>query len=145
VAFPYLMRTAIFPARFDQLDVIREFVKHAATDAGMDESGLHAVEMAVDEACSNIIEHAYNGMKAEDIECTCDHNGQTLTIILRDHGRPFRVKAVADPDLSTVLEDRRVGGLGVYLIRKLMDEVRYERLGDMGNILTLVRKIKSGE
>lgn len=137
------MRTAIFPARFDQLDAIRQFVNHAGIDAEMDESGLCAVEMAVDEACSNIIEHAYFGMKEGEIECTCDHNDQTLTIILRDHGQPFQIASVPDPDLSLNLNKRKVGGLGVYLIRKLMDEVRYERLGDLGNILTLVRRLKS--
>jgi serine/threonine-protein kinase RsbW len=137
------MRTAIFPARFDQLDAIREFVKHASDDAGLDEAGHCAVEMAVDEACSNIVEHAYNGMNEGDIECTCDHNEEALTIILRDHGQPFDIDAVPSPDISNELEDRRVGGLGVFLIREFMDEVRYERLGDSGNILTLVRKIKS--
>lgn len=136
------MRTAIFPARFDQLDAIREFVNHAAADAGMDESGLCAVEMAVDEACSNIVEHAYYGIEAGDIECTCDHDDQNLTIILRDHGHPFNVSVVPEPDLSNTLADRKVGGLGVFLIHKLMDEVHYEHLGDSGNILTLLRKLK---
>jgi serine/threonine-protein kinase RsbW len=139
------MRTAIFSARFDQLDAIREFVNQAASDAGMDESGLCAVEMAVDEACSNIIEHAYCGVKGGDIECTCDCDDQALTVILRDHGCPFDLMTVPTPDLSTALEDRRVGGLGVFLIRNLMDEVRYERLGESGNVLTLVRKLKSRE
>lgn len=137
------MRTAIFPARFDQLNAIRDFVTQAAGDAGMDESGACAVEMAVDEACSNIVEHAYKGMETGDIECTCDCDDQVLTVILRDHGRSFNVTTVPSPDLSSALEDRKVGGLGVYLMRKLMDEVRYEHLGDSGNVLTLVRRLKS--
>jgi serine/threonine-protein kinase RsbW len=139
------MRTAIFPARFDQLDAIREFICHAADDAGMDESGHCAVEMAVDEACSNVIEHAYDGIKGGDIECTCDCDDHQLTIILRDHGRPFDITAVPSPDISTALEDRRVGGLGVFIIRKLMDDVHYERLGDSGNVLTLTHRLKGTE
>jgi serine/threonine-protein kinase RsbW len=137
------MRTAIFPARFDQLNAIREFVTQAAKDAGMDESNACAVEMAVDEACSNIVEHAYKDRPEGDIECTCDSTDSDLTIILRDHGRPFYVSTVPTPDLSSTLEDRKVGGLGVFLIRKLMDEVHYEHLGEAGNVLTMVRKIKS--
>ncbi len=137
------MRTAIFPARFDQLNAIREFVTQAAKDAGMDESNACAVEMAVDEACSNIVEHAYRGKPGGDIECTCDSTDAALTIILRDHGCPFNVSTVPNPDLSSTLEDRKVGGLGVFLIHNLMDEVRYEHMGDAGNVLTMVRKIKS--
>lgn len=137
------MRTAIFPAHFDQLNAIRDFVNHASDDAGLDEKGRCAVEMAVDEACSNIIEHGYRGMLEGDIECTCDHNDKALTIIIRDHGQAFNIDDVPIPDITDNLEDRKVGGLGVFLIRELMDKVRYERLGETGNILTLIRKIKS--
>lgn len=136
------MRTAIFPAKFDQLDSIRQFATQAAADAGMDESSACSVEMAMDEACSNIIEHAYEGMPTGDIECTCDSDGQTLTIIVRDHGQTFDVTAVAQPDISAALEDRPIGGLGVYLMRKLMDEVHYERMGESGNVLTMVKHFK---
>jgi anti-sigma regulatory factor (Ser/Thr protein kinase) len=139
------MRTAIFQARFDQLDAIRAFVNHAAADAGMDEAGICALEMSVDEASSNVIEHAYDGMETGDIEITCDDDDKDITVILRDHGQPFDITAVPIPDISTSLEDRQVGGLGIFLMRTLMDDVRYERLGNSGNILTLVRSIKSKE
>jgi serine/threonine-protein kinase RsbW len=137
------MRTAIFPARFDQLNAIRDFVTQAANDASLDESGVCAVEMAVDEACSNIIEHAYKGIQDGDIECTCDSNEAALTVILRDHGQAFDISSVPVPDIASALEDRKIGGLGVFLIRKLMDTVRYERLGEAGNVLTMIRERKS--
>jgi serine/threonine-protein kinase RsbW len=137
------MRTAIFPAHFDQLDAIRQFATQAALDAGMDADGECAVEMAVDEACSNIIEHAYKGVRTGELEITCDSDGEYLTIILRDHGIPFNVLEVSVPDLSAGLEERRVGGLGIYLMRTLMDKVNYEQLGTAGNLLTMVRKLKS--
>jgi serine/threonine-protein kinase RsbW len=135
------MRTAIFSASFDQLDAIREFMNHASKDAGMDEPGRCAVEMATDEACSNIIEHAYQGLSAGEIECVCEYDEQTFTIILRDHGQPFDMSSIPMPDLTNALENRKVGGLGVFLIRELMDEVRYENKGKLGNILTLKKKI----
>jgi serine/threonine-protein kinase RsbW len=137
------MRTAIFPAHFDQLEAIRQFATQAALDAGMDGDGECAVEMSVDEACSNIIEHAYKGMKAGDLEITCDSDAECLTIIVRDHGQPFNILDVSVPDLSSGLEDRRVGGLGIFLMRTLMDEVHYEQLGTAGNVLTMVRSLKS--
>jgi serine/threonine-protein kinase RsbW len=135
------MRTAIFSACFDQLDSIREFVNHATRDAGMDEPGRCAVEMAADEACSNIIEHAYQGLSMGEIECLCEFDDVAFTIILRDHGQPFDMSSIPVPDLTNALENRKVGGLGVFLIRELMDEVSYESKGKLGNILTLKKKL----
>ena len=134
------MRTAIFPAKYDQLEAIRKFAGQAAKDLGMDESDTYSVELAVDEACTNIIEHAYRGIHDGEIECTCDARDDDLTIILRDHGRPFDVASVPEPDLKADLEDRKVGGLGVFLIHKLMDDVRFEPLGKSGNVLTMVKR-----
>lgn len=136
------MRTAIFPARFDQLDALRQFAVQAAREVGLDEEAICAVEMAVDEACSNIIEHAYRCAETGDIEFTCACDDDALTIILRDHGRPFDMETVPAPDISAALEDRPVGGLGVFLIHKLMDEVRYENLGASGNVLTMLKRIQ---
>jgi serine/threonine-protein kinase RsbW len=136
------MRTAIFPASFDQLNAIREFAAQAARDAGLGDSDIDAVVQAVDEACSNIIEHAYRGVPVGDIECTCDLGQNMLTIALRDHGRPFDARKLRPPDLTSDVAHRRVGGLGVYLIQKLMDEVHFEGLGASGNVITLVKRGK---
>ena len=134
------MRTTIFPARFDQLNAIREFAGRAAQDVGMDESEVYAVEMAVDEACTNVIEHSYRGMAGGDIECTCDTADGALTVIIRDHGKPFDIASVKAPDLLADIKNRRVGGLGVYLMRHLMDEVHYESIEKSGNVVTLVKR-----
>lgn len=138
------MRTLVFPASFEQLDPIREFVGQAARDADMSETEICAVQMAVDEACSNIIEHAYHGREGE-IEVTSDFRGDTLTIILRDYGDPFDPAGIPEPNLSCDLEDRRVGGLGVYLMRQLMDEVKYEQQPGAGNLLFLVKRRRGTE
>jgi serine phosphatase RsbU (regulator of sigma subunit)/putative methionine-R-sulfoxide reductase with GAF domain/anti-sigma regulatory factor (Ser/Thr protein kinase) len=137
------MRTAIFPAKFDQLDPIRGFASQAARDAGMDDSDTYAVELAVDEACTNIIEHAYQGENRGNIECTCESNNECLTIVIRDHGQPFDPSTVAAPDLNANIDNRVVGGLGVFLMKKLMDEVRFEPMGESGNVLTMVKLLKA--
>jgi len=133
------MRTAIFPAQYKYLDDMRDFAGRAARDAGMDDSKVYAVELAVDEACSNIIEHAYGMDDGGEIECTCETEDDRLTVILRDHGKPFNPVAVTGPDLSSGIEKRPLGGLGIYLMRQLMDEVRYESFGEAGNLLTMVK------
>jgi len=133
------MRTAIFPAQYKYLDNMRDFAGRAARDAGMDDSEVYAVELAVDEACSNIIEHAYGVDNGGEIECTCEAEDDRLTVILRDHGEPFDPATVTRPDLSSGIEKRPLGGLGVYLMRQLMEDVRFEARGEAGNLLTMVK------
>ncbi len=136
------MRTAIFPARFDQLDSIRGFATQAARDAGMDDSDTYDIELAVDEACTNIIEHAYQGENRGDIECTCESDAACLKLVIRDHGKPFDPSSVGAPNLKDDIDDRAVGGLGVFLMKHMMDEVHFEPLGESGNILTMVKRRK---
>jgi serine/threonine-protein kinase RsbW len=133
------MRTEIFPAAFEQLDEIREFVGAAALDAGMDNKEIYAVQLATDEACTNVIEHAYGGEMHGQIEITCHVQDRTLTVIIHDHGKSFDPNQVPEPNLNADLSKRRIGGLGIYLMRKLMDEVTYEASTETGNTLTLLK------
>lgn len=133
------MRTALFRSKYEALDDMRAFVRQAAEDASMGDGEIYAVQLAVDEACSNIIEHACDGRGEEQIEITCTTSGNRLTVMIRDHGEPFDPASAPAPDLETGIENRPVGGLGIFLMRQLMDEIRYERLGESGNMLTLVK------
>jgi len=134
-----ISRTRVFPGRFDSLAAIGEFVTSAAEDAGFDACAAYAVQMAVDEACTNIIEYAYGGEGRGDIECTCRISDDRLTVILHDYGRSFDPASVPEPDLDACLEDRKVGGLGLYFMRRLMDKVHFEFTPDSGNVLTMVK------
>ena len=131
--------TETFPGSFDSLEDIGEFTRQAAQASGLDDDAIYQVQLAVDEACTNIIEHAYGGEGRGEIECTCRIEPDGLTMTLRDDGNPFDPSSVPDPDTDAELEDRQMGGLGVYLMRKLMDEVHFE-CTDSGNVLTLVKR-----
>ncbi|MCX7682250.1 MAG: ATP-binding protein [Anaerolineae bacterium] len=133
-------RTRIFPGWFSSLRDISDFVTQAAREAGLDERAIGAVQLAVDEACSNIIEHAYGGEGRGEIECTCHISAEGLTVVLRDKGRPFDPTQVPEPDPHPDLKRCAVGGLGLHFMRKMMDEVRFEFTPDMGNILTMVKR-----
>ena len=133
------MRTAIFAARFDQLDAIRKIATQAARDAGLDDSGIYGVELSMVEACTNIIEHAYEGLDGGEIECTCDLDDEKLTITIHDHGKSFDLSSITLPDLESDLESRPLGGLGVFFMKKSMDELRFESQGEGGNVLTMVK------
>jgi serine/threonine-protein kinase RsbW len=127
------------PGRFEYLPQIGEFVTRAAKAAGLTTAAIDAVEMAVDEAFTNIIEHAYGYEGRGDIQCSCHISEDGLTVILNDYGRPFDPESVPEPNIHARLEQRKEGGLGLYLIRQLMDEVRFEFDPETGNSLTLVK------
>lgn len=133
-------QTTSFPGRFDSLAAIGEYVTRAAEAAGLDARSVQGVELAVDEACSNIIEHAYGGEGRGDIEVTYRIDGDGLTVLLRDYGQPFDTDRVPEPDLQAPLEDRDAGGLGLHFIRQLMDQVRFEFTAGSGNVLTMVKR-----
>lgn len=134
-----IMRTAKFPAQFQYLDEIREFVGEIARKGGFSEKEIYSIQLATDEAASNVIEHAYSGVSNGQLEIQCSVQNQTITIVLRDRGRPFDPASVRPPDLKADLADRQVGGLGIYLMRKLMDDVQYESARS-GNSLTLIKR-----
>ena len=133
------MRKVTFPGRFDHLFKINELVVEAAKEAGFNASAIYAVELAVDEACTNIIEHAYEGEGKGDIQCSCEVSDKALTIVLHDHGRPFDPNKVPVPNVKNGLKKVKTGGAGLFLMRKLMDDVHFEFFGEKGNKLTLVK------
>ena len=133
-------QTRVFPAEYESLAAIDRFVSEAAAEAGFDNGDVYQVRLAVDEACSNIINHAYGGEGRGEIECSCQAEDDDLTVILRDQGEPFEPDSVPSPDLSDDLEERTGGGLGLYFIRELMDEVDFDFASDTGNVLKLVKR-----
>jgi serine/threonine-protein kinase RsbW len=131
-----------FPGFYSSLEKIAGFVCAIAQDTGFDNASLYAIETAVDEACSNIIEHAYGGEGVGNIDITCISKTDQLEIIIHDMGIPFDIDRVPEPNLTTDLENRPSHGLGLYLMRKWMDEVRFEFTATSGNYLFLVKRKK---
>jgi serine/threonine-protein kinase RsbW len=127
-----------FPARFEYLDDIRDYVGQKAHTAGFSDREVYSIQLAADEAASNIIEHAYGGISDATFELTCEFKQNRLIITMLDHGKSFDITKVAKPNLKADLTKRKIGGLGIYLMRKLMDEVHYE-VTTSGNLLTLVK------
>jgi serine/threonine-protein kinase RsbW len=133
------MPMTTFPAKFEYLDEIRDFVAGVARQGGFNDKEIYSLQLAADEAASNIIEHAYAGIANASLDISCEMRGDTLTIIMRDQGATFDSSKVKQPNLKADLSERQIGGLGVYLMRKLMDEVRYESSGKT-NTLTMIKR-----
>ena len=132
--------TCKFPGRFENLEKISIFIIEAAELAGFDDEEVYSIQLAADEAASNIIEHAYGGEDRGDIECTCEVNSSGLTITFKDEGEPFNPDQVPDLELGLPIEERKPGGAGLYLMRKLMDEVDFKFSPTGQNILILVKR-----
>ena len=133
------MKTVVFPGRYESLSAIRDFVVDIARGVGFQDFDLYAVELAVDEACSNIIEHAYGGENKGDIELTCSSTDQSLVIILKDQGKPFDPSIVPEPNFGLNIDQLKPGGAGLFLMRKMMDEVYFDFSRGSGNVLTMIK------
>jgi len=133
------MLTARFPARYDHLRAISAFVMDAIKDSPFDSRQRYAIDLAVDEACSNVIDHAYAGNDQGEIRISLDLLEIGLKITIQDDGAPFDPDCVAEPDLTSPLETRCERGLGVYLIHEVMDEASWDFSTPGVNQLTLVK------
>jgi serine/threonine-protein kinase RsbW len=134
------MTKETFSGVYQNLGKIGDYVGKAAEDAGLDESGIYAVQLAVDEACTNIIEHAYGGEGIGDITISTQISDEGLTIKLYDLGKPFDPESVPVPQTDLPLEEIKPRGLGLYLMRKVMDDVSFEFSPNNGNTCVLLKR-----
>jgi serine/threonine-protein kinase RsbW len=128
-------------AQLENLAVIRRFVEDAMTALGIDPATIASTVLAVDEAASNIITHGYQGQPG-NIEIDVQREKSTLVVSLRDRAPPFDLTSVPTPDLAVPLEERVVGGLGIHLIRQMMDKVICRMTPQGGNELLLIKRLE---
>ncbi|UCE32326.1 MAG: ATP-binding protein, partial [Burkholderiales bacterium] len=127
------------PARREELGTLIQFVMDGCATHGLDAQTLSDLRLAVEEACTNLIEHAYPADAPGPIELTVSADDDRVVVEIRDQAPPFDPAGLSPPDLGADWQDRPVGGLGWHLIRSVMDEVRY--VSDAaGNRLTLVKR-----
>ena len=116
-------------------------VRESARRAGFNGPDLYQIELAVDEACANVVEHAYACQEPGDMVVTCTVDEDRFVVKIRDWGRSFEPEAVPEPDVDAPLEERSLGGLGVFLIRQFMDEVEFSFDPEQGNLLTMTKRL----
>jgi serine/threonine-protein kinase RsbW len=127
------------PGYFENLAKICDFVVQAATETGLDDRASYAVQMAVDEACANIIKHAYGGEGRGQIHLGCDCLPDGLQIVICDQGQSFDPAQIPEFDPQTPLEQRQLGGMGLFFIHQLVDRVEFQFDTPTGNCLTLFK------
>lgn len=125
------------PAQIEYLQTFIDFVATCSQEQGFEKKRIHEIELATEEALVNIFNYAYIEKNGEgEIICKVDDNERFIIEIV-DTGVPFNVLSVEAPDITADISERRIGGLGVFLIKKFMDAVQYRHEGNK-NILSLI-------
>ena len=127
------------PSQTENLELIRDFVYKLAARLGFEDEEASRIELAVDEACTNVIKHAYRGESEELIDIAIKIDYKKMSIIVTDHGKGFDPSSVDMPEMKEYLAELRVGGLGIFLMRTIMDEVKYDVHPGKGNQVTMVK------
>jgi serine/threonine-protein kinase RsbW len=143
---PHIDTSITIASRTDLLGAAREFVAKAARSFGFQDEQIDRIELAVDEACTNIIKHAYKFDSTKNIvlTITSDYNTTPPRLVIRifDDGITFDSAHYSAPDLKEYFMRMQKGGLGIVLMRKMMDEVEYAITPDNRNSITLAKYLQ---
>ncbi len=122
-----------------KLNLVRHFVFEAALRFGFDEESASKIMLAVDEACTNVIKHAYEFAPTREIDLEVLTHDRQFEVVILHNGKPFDPDAVTAPDMQKYLSQFRRGGLGMHLMRSLMDNVEYRSAPDGRSEVHLVK------
>ena len=130
------------PSSTENPVLMREFVNAVGQQTSLDEADVGRLELAVDEACANVIEHAYDHDDTQELVVRASFDRETIHIVVEDEGRGFDPGSVPQERLERPIAGRGSGGLGMRLIKSLMDEVRYEFVPGGKNELQMLKRIR---
>ena len=128
-------------ANLEALNDFREFLKeHCAGYPGVTDEVLYDIQLAVDEACTNIITHGYAGMDPGSVILDLERDPNKITISLTDFGHAFEPDNAPVPDVDAPIEERELGGFGLFFIQQSVDDLKYQTSED-GNTMTLIKHL----
>jgi anti-sigma regulatory factor (Ser/Thr protein kinase) len=124
-----------------ELDTLSSFLEKLADSWSLSIALIMSINLVLEEAFSNIVNYAFDDAKVHLIKIVFSLHDNILDMRIEDDGKPWDPTAAVDPDINLPLEERAVGGLGIFLIRKTMNEVAYERIAGK-NILRMTKYIE---
>lgn len=125
----------------NEIPSLSDWINHIAEKEGLDEEKVFSLNLALEEAVVNVMNYAYPGQEDMPVNLSYSREGDHLTFVLDDHGIAFDPTQAKDPDITLSADERPIGGLGILLVKRIMDSVSYERRGEH-NILTMKMKHK---
>ena len=133
-------RSLLIANELDELRKVNAAIEEFAEEENWSPDLTFQIGLAVEELGVNIVNYGHDDDKAHEIKIVISSEDEAITIEIEDDGNAFNpLQDAPEPDLDAEVEDRTVGGLGIYLVRTMMDEVRYERQQNK-NCLTLVKR-----
>ena len=123
----------------DELTKLPEFVDTVCEEAGVDMALIASLNLALEEAATNVVLYAYDGGTGF-VDIDAIYTPQQLKFVITDTGIPFDPTQMKDADITLSAEERPIGGLGIFLVRQIMNTVHYERVNDH-NVLTLIKNL----
>ena len=130
------------PSSTENLAMIRDFVSSISAQTGFTEAEVARLALAVDEACANVIEHAYRQEITHDVTVRAVVDEEALRFEIVDTGRHFDPAIIETQDVEELIRQRKSGGLGLRLIRTIMDDVQYRIIPGEKNELRMTKKLK---
>ena len=137
------MKEIVIDAKRENLPILFDFLTDSLSPYSKDKRTIRKVKLCAEEAFMNIASYAYNpdtGPAKVSIDTLGSPYPIKIEMVFTDKGKPFNPLTIAPPDIESGLEDRKIGGLGIFLIRKEMDEILYE-YRDGENVLTMKKTI----
>ena len=135
-----IKRSLILPNDIETIPQLNEFIDSVAEEMALDMSLTMSLNLAMEEAVVNVMDYAYPEGQQGTVEIEAMTDGEWLTFVISDSGVPFDPTTKEDADTTLSAEERPIGGLGIFLVRQLMDVIQYQRDGDK-NVLTLRKKL----
>ena len=133
-------RRLVLPNDIETIPQLNEFIDSVAEEVGIDMSLTMSLNLAIEEAVVNVMEYAYPEGQQGDVEIEVTADQQWMTFVITDTGIAFDPTKKEDADTTLSAEERPIGGLGIFMVRQLMDVIDYKREGNK-NVLTLQKKL----
>ena len=125
----------------DQISLLAEFIDTIADEAGIDPSLAMSLNLALEEAVTNVVLYAYPEGEKGKVQIDASWDANQLTFVISDSGIAFDPTQKEEVDVTLSAEERPIGGLGIFLVRQLMDSITYERVDGKKNVLSLTKHL----
>lgn len=130
-----------FPADITLIEQMSEPIISALEQIKAEHKKIYQINLVLEEILVNISKYAYpNNKGVVDISYEISDNHKNIKVIIKDKGKEFNPLEKDDPDLSTSAQDRKIGGLGIFLVKNLVDDIRYQRLNNE-NVLEFIKQL----
>lgn len=127
---------------YKELEAIRDYVRSNASESGLSDQQVNNITLAVDEACSNLIHYSIKFDKNKQLRINIQSKGNKFIVTIQDKGKPFDPLSVKSPDMEKYFKEFKHGGLGIHIIKKIVDKIEYKASANSSDYNSLILTMK---